>query len=58
MRGLAERLKAAGGGCGWISGFQAADIILLKVDQGLEQLRALLLCTAAAPASGGVALER
>ena len=38
---------------------QAGDIIALKVDEGLEQSRVLLLCISpAALASGWVALER
>jgi hypothetical protein len=41
----------------WV--FQAGDIIALKVDEGLEQSRVLLMCNSlAALASGWVALER
>jgi hypothetical protein len=41
----------------WV--IQAGDLIALKVDEGLEQSRVLLLCISpAALASGWVALER
>ena len=66
VRRLAERLKAAGvqmeaGLHLWLDEWviQAGDIIALKVDEGLEQSRVLLLCISpAALASGWVALER
>ncbi len=60
VRQLAERLKAAGVRV-WLDEWviQAGDIIALKVDEGLEQSRVLLLCISpAALASGWVALER
>lgn len=60
VRWLAERLKAAGVRV-WFDEWviQAGDIIALKVDEGLEQSRILLLCISpAALASGWVALER
>lgn len=60
VRRLAERLKAAGVRV-WLDDWviQAGDIIALKVDEGLEQSRVLLLCISpAALASGWVALER
>lgn len=60
VRRLAERLKAAGVRV-WLDEWviQAGDIIALKVDEGLEQSRVLLLCISpAALASGWVALER
>src|SRR5258706_9582992 len=60
VRRLAERLKAAGVRV-WLDEWviQAGDIIALKVDEGLEQSRVLLLCISpAAVASGWVALER
>ncbi len=60
VRRLAERLKAAGVRV-WLDEWviQAGDIIALKVDEGLEQSRVLLLCISpAALASGRVALER
>jgi WD40 repeat protein len=60
VRRLAERLKAAGVRV-WFDEWviQAGDIIALKVDDGLEQSRVLLLCISpAALASGWVALER
>ncbi len=60
MRRLAERLKAAGVRV-WLDEWviKAGDIIALKVDEGLEQSRVLLLCISpAALASGWVALER
>ena len=47
--------------CDWLDEWviQAGDIIALKVDEGLEQSRVLLLCLSpAALASGWVALER
>ena len=66
VRRLAERLKAAGvhteaGLRLWLDEWviQAGDSIALKVDEGLEQSRVLLLCLSqAALASGWVALER
>ncbi len=60
VRRLAERLKAAGVKV-WLDEWviRAGDIIALKVDEGLEQSRVLLLCISpAALASGWVALER
>ena len=60
VRRLAERLKATGVRV-WLDDcvIQAGDIITLKVDEGLEQSRVLLLCISpAALASGWVALER
>lgn len=60
VRRLAERLKAAGVRV-WLDEWviQAGDIIALKVDEGLEQSRVLLLCISpAALASGWVALKR
>ena len=60
VRRLAERLKAAGVRV-WFDEWviQAGDIIALKVDEGLELSRVLLLCISpAALASGWVALER
>jgi hypothetical protein len=60
VRRLAERLKAAGVRV-WLDEWviQAGHIIALKVDEGLEQSRVLLLCISpAALASGWVALER
>ena len=60
VRKVAERLKAAGLRV-WLDdwGIQAGDMIALKVDEGLEQSRVLLLCISpAALASGWVALER
>ena len=60
VRRLAERLKAAGVRV-WLDEWviRAGDIIALKVDEGLEQSRVLLLCISpAALASGWVALER
>jgi hypothetical protein len=60
VRRLAQRLKAAGVRV-WLDDWviQAGDIIALKVDEGLEQSRVLLLCISpAALASGWVALER
>src|SRR5712691_4656816 len=60
VRRLAERLKGA-----WLRVWldecviQPGDIISLKVDEGLEQSRVLLLCLSpAALASDWVALER
>lgn len=67
VRRLAERLKAAGvqmeaGLRLWLDEWviQTGDIIALKVDEGLEQSRVLLLLciSPAALASGWVALER
>lgn len=60
VRRLAERLKAAGVRV-WLDEWviKAGDIIALKVDEGLDQSRVLLLCISpAALASGWVALER
>lgn len=57
---LAERLKAEGLRV-WLDEWviKPGDIIALKVDEGLEQSRVLLLCISpAALASGWVALER
>jgi WD40 repeat protein/DNA-directed RNA polymerase subunit RPC12/RpoP len=57
---LADRLKAAGLRV-WFSEWnvRSGDIIALKVDEGLEQSRVLVLCISAnALASGWVALER
>ena len=60
VRRLAERLKQAGLRVWfdeWTS--EPGDIIALKVDEGLEQSRVLLLCISPnALASGWVALER
>jgi len=59
-RRLAERLKQAGLRV-WFDEWnvRAGDIIALKVDEGLEQSRVLLLCMSPnALASGWVALER
>ena len=66
VRRLAERLKQAGlqmeaGLRLWFDEWNVGpgDIIALKVDEGLEQSRVLLLCISpAALASGWVALER
>ena len=66
VRLLAERLKLAGvqmeaGLRLWLDEWviQAGDIIVLKVAEGLEQSRVLLLCISpAALASGWMALER
>ena len=60
VRRLAERLKGAGLRV-WLDEWvvKAGDIIALKVDEGLEQSRVLLLCLSpAALASDWVALER
>jgi len=60
VRKLAERLKKAGVRV-WFDEWviKAGDIIALKVDEGLEQSRLLLLCISpAALASGWVSLER
>jgi WD40 repeat protein/RNase P subunit RPR2 len=60
VRKLAERLKAAGLSV-WFDewNIRPGEIISLKVDEGLEQSRVLLLCISAnALASGWVALER
>ncbi len=60
VRRLAERLKGAGLRV-WLDEWviQPGDIISLKVDEGLEQSRVLLLCLSpAALASDWVALER
>jgi TIR domain/WD domain, G-beta repeat len=57
---LAERLKAAGLKV-WLDDWvvKPGDIIALKLDEGLEQSRVLLLCISPAVlASGWVALER
>src|SRR5215813_5357447 len=60
VRRLAERLKAAGLRVWfdeWTVG--AGDLISLKVDEGLEQSRVLVLCISKnALKSGWVALER
>ena len=66
VRRLAERLKQAGlqmeaGLRLWFDEWnvRSGDIIALKVDEGLEQSRVLLLCISPnALASGWVALER
>jgi len=60
VRRLAERLKQAGLRV-WFDDWnvRSGDIIALKVDEGLEQSRVLLLCISPnALASGWVALER
>ena len=60
VRRLAERLKAAGLRV-WLDEWviRARDIIALKVNEGLEQSRVLLLCISpAALASVWVTLER
>jgi WD40 repeat protein len=60
VRRLAERLKSAGLRV-WFDEWivRSGDIIALKVDDGLEQSRVLLLCISPnALASGWVALER
>ena len=62
VRKLAEQLKAAGVRV-WFDEWvvKAGDIISLKVDEGLEQSRVLLLLLCISPAalaSGWVALER
>ena len=60
VRMLAERLKQAGLRV-WFDEWnvRSGDIIALKVDEGLEQSRVLLLCISPnALASGWVALER
>lgn len=60
VRRLAERLKAAGLRI-WFDewNIRSGDIIALKVDEGLELSRVLLLCVSPnALASGWVALER
>src|ERR1019366_4346572 len=60
VRRLAERLKSAGLRV-WFDEWnvRSGDIIALKVDEGLEQSRVLLLCISPnALASGWVALER
>ena len=60
VRRLAERLKQAGLRV-WFDEWnvRSVDIIALKVDEGLEQSRVLLLCLSPnALASGWVALER
>ena len=60
VRRLAERLKQAGLRV-WFDEWnnKHGDIIALKVDEGLEQSRVLLLCISPnALASGWVALER
>ena len=60
VRRLAERLKAAGvqmeaGLRLWLDEWviQAGDIIALKVDEGLEQSRVLLLCISPAAVAHG-----
>lgn len=60
VRRLAERRRAAGVRVWWDEWvIRAGDIIALKVSEGLEQSRGLLLCISPAPlASGWVALER
>ncbi len=60
VRRLAERLKGAGLRVWWDEWvIQPGDIISLKVDEGLEQLRVLLLCLSpAALASDWVSPER
>jgi hypothetical protein len=60
VRRLAERLRQAGVRV-WFDEWNVGlgDIIALKVDEGLEQSRVLLLCISPhALASGWVALER
>ena len=60
VRRLAERLQQAGLRV-WFDEWnvRSGDIIALKVDEGLEQSRVLLLCISPnALASGWVALER
>ena len=60
VRRLAERLKQAGL-LVWFDDWniEAGDIISLKVDEGLEESRVLLLCISPdALDSGWVALER
>jgi hypothetical protein len=60
VRRLAERLRAAGLRV-WFDEWviRPGDIIALKVDEGLEPSRVLLLCISpAALASGWVAMER
>jgi len=60
VRRLAERLQVAGVRV-WFDDWvvKAGDIIALKVDEGLEHSRVLVLCISpAALASGWVALER
>jgi WD40 repeat protein len=60
VRKLAERLKAAGVRV-WLDewAIKPGDVIAMKVDEGLERSRVLLLCISpAALASGWVALER
>ncbi len=60
VRRLAKRLQAAGLRV-WLDDWiiKAGDIISLKVDQGLDQSRALILCISPnALQSGWVALER
>ncbi|HVT12839.1 MAG TPA: TIR domain-containing protein [Fimbriimonadaceae bacterium] len=60
VRRLAERLKQAGLRV-WLDDWivKPGDIVSLKVDEGLEQSRVLLLCVSPnALASGWVALER
>ena len=60
VRRLAERLKQVGLRV-WFDEWnvRSGDIIALKVDEGLEQSRVLLLCLSPhALASGWVALER
>jgi TIR domain len=60
VRRLAERLKAAGVRV-WLDEWlvKPGDLVAMKVEEGLEQSRVLLLCISpAALASGWVALER
>jgi len=60
VRNLAERLKQAGLRV-WFDEWQiqAGDLIALKVEQGLEQSRTMVLCLSPATfGSGWVALER
>jgi hypothetical protein len=59
VRRLAERLRQAGLRV-WFDDWniRSGDIIALKVDEGLEQSRVLLLCISRTLASGWVALER
>lgn len=60
VRKLAERLKGAGVRV-WFDEWNVGpgDIIALKVDEGLDQSRVLVLCLSPkALASGWVALER
>lgn len=59
VRQLAERLKAAGVRVSldeWV--IQAEDIIALRVDEGLEQSRGLLLCISPAALKLSSAVHR